>query len=225
MSDPTLFTASAQPITDEAESLADHSEPEVRWSPLVEGVRTGDPAAMEEMYGVLSKGIRFFILRQLGPQDLEERVHDLFLTITQAIQNGELRDPECLMGFVRTVVQRQVVSLIEVNARARHRQVSLEDGVVLRDSKPDPERAALRRQNTEIAVRILNSISRRDREVLIRFYLNEQPAERICCEMGLTESQFRLIKSRAKARFGQPSFLTRGLAKGRCLSRQEKPLQ
>jgi DNA-directed RNA polymerase specialized sigma24 family protein len=126
----------------------------------------------------------------------------LFLTITQAIQIGELRDPECLMGFVRTVVHRQIVSRIEVNVRARRSYVSLEDGVVLRDSKPDPELAAIRRQDTEIALRILNSISKRDREVLIRFYLNEQPAERICCEMELTETQFRLIKSRAKARFG-----------------------
>jgi hypothetical protein len=39
--------------------------------------------------------------------------------------------------------------------------------------------------------------------VLVRFYLEEQPAERICNDMKLTETQFRLIKSRAKARFGE----------------------
>jgi RNA polymerase sigma-70 factor, ECF subfamily len=52
-------------------------------------------------------------------------------------------------------------------------------------------------------MRILRSIGKRDREVLIRFYLEEQTPERICREMGLTETQFRLIKSRAKARFGE----------------------
>src|ERR1051325_8920104 len=41
----------------------------------------------------------------------------------------------------------------------------------------------------------------RDREVLIRSYLDGHTAERIQQEMGMTETQFRLIKSRGKARF------------------------
>jgi RNA polymerase sigma-70 factor (ECF subfamily) len=49
----------------------------------------------------------------------------------------------------------------------------------------------------------LNSIAPRDREILMRFYLREEPADRICSEMGLSETQFHLLKSRAKARFAQ----------------------
>jgi DNA-directed RNA polymerase specialized sigma24 family protein len=52
-------------------------------------------------------------------------------------------------------------------------------------------------------MRVLNGLSPRDREVLVRFYLREQSAEEICRELGLTETQFRLIKSRAKARYGK----------------------
>jgi DNA-directed RNA polymerase specialized sigma24 family protein len=51
--------------------------------------------------------------------------------------------------------------------------------------------------------RILRSISRRDREILTRFYLLEQTQEQICSQMGLSENQFRLLKSRAKARFSE----------------------
>jgi RNA polymerase sigma factor (sigma-70 family) len=180
-----------------------HDASQPSWSPLVERIRAGDRAAMEELYGLFSKGIRFYLCRQLGPQDLDDRVHDVFLTITQAIQSGELREPERLMGYVRTVVRRQVAARIDANVHARRRQTSLEDGIVLRDHSPDPERLAIRGENIEVALRILNSIARRDREVLIRFYLNEQPADQICREMDLTETQFRLIKSRAKARFGE----------------------
>jgi RNA polymerase sigma factor (sigma-70 family) len=180
-----------------------HEVPQHAWSPLVERVRAGDRAAMEELYGLFSKGIRFYLCRQLGPQDLDDRVHDVFLTITQAIQSGELREPERLMGYVRTVVRRQVAARIDANVHARRRQASLDDGIVLRDHSPDPERLAIRGESIEVALRILNSIAKRDREVLVRFYLNEQPAEQICREMGLTETQFRLIKSRAKARFGE----------------------
>jgi RNA polymerase sigma-70 factor (ECF subfamily) len=38
---------------------------------------------------------------------------------------------------------------------------------------------------------------------LTRFYLKEQPQEQICREMDLSETQFRLLKSRAKAKFGE----------------------
>jgi RNA polymerase sigma-70 factor, ECF subfamily len=51
--------------------------------------------------------------------------------------------------------------------------------------------------------RVLESLSRRDREILIRFYLQEESQDQICRDMELTETQFRLLKSRAKARFGE----------------------
>ena len=38
---------------------------------------------MEQLYAVFVKGVRFFLWRQLGPQDLDDKVHDVFLIITQ----------------------------------------------------------------------------------------------------------------------------------------------
>lgn len=49
----------------------------------------------------------------------------------------------------------------------------------------------------------LNGLTARDREILIRFYLDEQSQDRICAVMGLTETQFRLLKSGAKVRFAE----------------------
>ena len=52
-------------------------------------------------------------------------------------------------------------------------------------------------------VQVLEEISVRDKEILTRFYLRGQTQGKICREMQLTETQFRLLKSRAKARFGE----------------------
>ena len=172
------------------------------WSELVEQIRNGDSAALEQMYRIFSTGVRFYLCRQLGPQDLDDRVHDAFLIIVQSIQKGELREPERLMGYVRTIVRRQVAAQIDDNIKARHNQADLDFGMTLSDHHPNPERSAIEHESEELAMRILNSLPRRDREVLARFYLEEQPPGRICREMGLTETQFRLVKSRAKARFG-----------------------
>ena len=43
---------------------------EPSWSRLVDRVRAGDPAGMEQLYAVFVRGVRFFLWRQLGPQDL-----------------------------------------------------------------------------------------------------------------------------------------------------------
>jgi RNA polymerase sigma-70 factor, ECF subfamily len=51
--------------------------------------------------------------------------------------------------------------------------------------------------------RVLRNLSWRDREILTRFYLRGESQERVCSEMNLTGTQFRLLKSRAKARFGE----------------------
>jgi RNA polymerase sigma factor (sigma-70 family) len=187
--------------------MSSEPQPEIApgpsWTGLVERIRQGDPAGMEELYQVFSKGVRFFLYRQLGPRDLEDKIHDLFLIVAQSIRRGELREPERLMGYVRTVVRRQVAAHIEEAVQSRRYHTDLEGTLVLSDRRPDPERGAIERQKQELAMRILNSITKRDREVLIRFYLDEQSPDEICRAMDLTETQFRLIKSRAKARFGE----------------------
>jgi len=56
------------------------------WADLVEKIRRNDPDGLEELYRVFSRGVRFYLCRQLGPQDLDDRVHDTFLIVSQAIQ-------------------------------------------------------------------------------------------------------------------------------------------
>lgn len=176
---------------------------ENQWSELVGKIRRDDCSALEELYRVFSRGVRFYLCRQLGPQDLDDKVHEVFLIVAQAIRKGDLRDPARLMGYVRTVVRRQVAAHIEEAGQKRRQYADVEFGLAVRDGRADPEQAAIARQQREIAWAVLNAIGRRDREILIRFYVEEQSADQICRDMSLTETQFRLIKSRAKARFGE----------------------
>jgi RNA polymerase sigma factor (sigma-70 family) len=189
---------------DTGPELQTESNPqEPSWSRLVERVHAGDPTGMEELYAIFAKGVRFFLWRQLGPQDLDDKVHDVFLIVTQSIQRGELREPDRLMGYVRTVVRRQVAAHIEIAVHARRNQMPIDPVITLSDHQPDPERQVIDRENQEVAMRVLGGLSKREREVLTRFYLQEQSAEEICRDLNLTETQFRLIKSRAKARYGE----------------------
>lgn len=175
----------------------------VNWTDLVNRVQRGDASGMEDLYRIFSRGVRFFLCRQLGPQELDDRVHDTFLIVVQAIQRGDLREPERLMGFVRTVVRRQVAAHIDRVVHSRKEEAELDLGTPVADHGRSPEETVVFRQKVEIMQRVLRSLSGKDREILTRFYLREQTQEQICQEMDLTETQFRLLKSRAKARFGE----------------------
>jgi len=173
------------------------------WAELVNKIQGDDPVALEELYRIFSRGMRYYLCRQLGPQDLDDRVHDCFLIVVQAIRRGDLREPERLMGFARTIVRRQIAGHIDVAVQTRRQQVDIDTSAPLPDAGLDPETAAMSREEEELAVSVLKGISRRDREILTRFYLEEQTQEEICRDMKLTETQFRLLKSRAKTRFGE----------------------
>jgi RNA polymerase sigma-70 factor (ECF subfamily) len=158
---------------------------------------------MEELYRIFARGIRFYLCRQLGPQELDDRVHDTFLIVVQAIRRGDLREPERLMGFVRTVVRRQVAAHIDDLVHSRREEVEIDVNSRLPDRSWNPEQSLASRENIALMRRVLDSLSQRDREILVRFYLQEESQDQICREMELTETQFRLLKSRAKARFGE----------------------
>jgi RNA polymerase sigma-70 factor, ECF subfamily len=191
-------------LTGTAETAAD-SAPEAYagWVELVERIKSGESGSMEELYQLFSKGIRFYLCRQLGPQELDDKVHDTFVVVVQAIRRGELREPERLMGFVRTIVRRQVAAHIDKVVHSRREQVDLDSTMRVADPRDNPEESAIFRQRAELIQKVLGELPKRDREILTRFYLYEQGQDQICTEMSLTETQFRLLKSRAKARFGE----------------------
>ena len=175
----------------------------VDWPELVTRIRRGDDSGMEDLYSLFARGIRFYLCRQLGLQELDDKVHDTFLIVVQAIRRGDLREPERLMGFVRTVVRRQVAAHIDQVVHSRRDELHLDVGVRVVDGRRNPEQNMAFQQKVDFMEEILDQLSERDREILRRFYLQEETQEEICGEMGLTETQFRLLKSRAKARFGE----------------------
>jgi RNA polymerase sigma-70 factor, ECF subfamily len=175
----------------------------VDWPALVEQVKAGGDAGMEQLYKLFSRGIRYYLCRQLGPQELEDKIHDTFLIVVNAIRRGDLREPERLMGFVRTVVRRQVAGYIEKAVAVRGNQTDLDFGVGVADRGRNPEQQAIVREKAEIMHTSLQVLSQRDRDILERFYLKEQSQEQICEEMALSDTQFRLLKSRAKFKFGE----------------------
>ena len=192
-----------EPDEDGQAALQEPDGAPVNWAALAARIKEGDESAMEELYHRFARGIRYSFLRHLGSQDLDDKIHDTFVIVVQAIRRGELREPSRLMGFVRTVVRRQVAAHIEEAVHARRDQSPIDAATPVLDRKHTAEEKLLWDEQIRVMAGTLDSMPKRDREILSRFYLRGQSQEQICREMKLTDTQFRLLKSRAKARFGE----------------------
>src|ERR1700730_14442443 len=65
----------------------------VDWPELVMRIQRGDESGMEDLYHLFARGIRYYLCRQLGHQELDDKVHDTFVIVVQAIQRGDVREP------------------------------------------------------------------------------------------------------------------------------------
>jgi len=170
------------------------------WADLVGRVRRGDTSGAEDLYHTVTGNARARLRRTIDPHLVEDRLHDIVVTVLEAIHEGALREPERLMGFVKTVTQRQVAAHIRGNMARRRRLTPINLMELPSPHYHSPEAAMVRAERVAALARVMKQLRARDREILIRFYCHEQNAEQICREMNLTATQFRLFKSRAIAR-------------------------
>jgi RNA polymerase sigma-70 factor (ECF subfamily) len=187
----------------EPEVVGDVETKTIDWAGIVNRIQNGEAAATEELYRIVAKGIRYFLVRHIGAEESDDRLHETFVIVVQAIQRGQVREPEKLLGFIRVIVRRQIAAYIDRRVQDRQNTVDIEVGTSVPDRGCNPEQQLVIRQHAAIFKKVLRELPEREREILVRFYLREESEEQICVEMGLTETQFRLSKSRAKSRFGE----------------------
>ena len=177
-----------------------HPGPGPLWTALVDRVAAGDPDAIQALFASFA-GLKGYFCRRIGSEDAEDMFHELIVVLIQQIQKGVLEDPERLPGYVYAIAQRHVAAQIRLRMRSR-RTCSVDD-VKLTNQATDTETSLGRKELRTIAQRVLKSMPVQQRDVLIRFYVQEQRPEEIREAFGITETQIRLLKSRSKARFAE----------------------
>lgn len=171
------------------------------WTAAVQQIRSGNELGIETLCAAVTEYARAQLYQSVDAQSVDDHVQEVLMIVLAAIRSGELRDPECLMGFVRTVTRRQVTVHIRRNIVRRRRMISVEASDIPTAPADESPEARLRLQERVALVRnVLEQLCPRDREVLVRFYYDEQDSHQICREMQLTSTQFRLYKSRALAK-------------------------
>jgi RNA polymerase sigma-70 factor (ECF subfamily) len=160
---------------------------------LIDAIQSFDPVAEEQLYLLFDGLFRFQLAGQIEPEYLLDALHAAFLDVLVAVRRGDVRNPGSLVSFCHTVTHRKYVRHVDERVLVRSRAVdpmgavqsaTLESDQILR------EQQALIRDG-------LRFLSPRERELLVRFYLDEESRESICEHMRLSVRQFAVIKSRA----------------------------
>lgn len=187
---------------------------------LVDGICRKDYRIQNEFYRRFSSAGLRYLLRVAGVEqkDLDDLVHDVLFKVIEQLQNGdELRNAATLPGYVRTIAHRMAIE----HNRCERRFSSLDKGFskqfraggspsdrrswadCIPSRERTPEEIMLIGEQKALMLEALRQMKPQEIEILTRFYLEEQKPAQIQEAMGLTETQFRLNKCRAKAVFGK----------------------
>jgi RNA polymerase sigma-70 factor, ECF subfamily len=146
-------------------------------------------------------GLRALILRRVrDPEVAADILQDAAVTTLEKLRSGEIAHPENVGGYL----YRVALNHLRNHRRKDRSALSSADGL---DELPASENDAgwenIRgRQWATAARRMLEELPvARDREVLVRFYLDDEDREKICRELRLSEEHFNRVIFRARNRF------------------------
>lgn len=168
-------------------------------------------ALIRDMAGLLAQ-----LSRVTGNADLaSDLLQDAVVTALQKLRAGQLSGREALDGFVyRTALNH----LRNYRRKKRSRIEDAEGLEILEDPHARCQTDNLSSvQWARVAREVLCGVGVRDRELLVRFYLDDEPKETLCQEYGLTDLHFNRVIFRARERFRE-LLSRRGLGRADFLS-------
>jgi RNA polymerase sigma-70 factor, ECF subfamily len=145
-------------------------------------------------------GLRALILRRVrDPEVAADILQDAAVTTLEKLRSGEITHPENLGGYL----YRVALNHLRNHRRKDRSAISSADGL---EELPSPGSDAHGdvggRQWALAARRMLEEMPvARDREILVRFYLDDEDKDAICRALQLSEDHFNRVIFRARNRF------------------------
>ncbi len=168
---------------------------------LVERILKGDQTAESEMVERYNRGMLFMLRHRSKNQTLAEDIsQETWRVVLQKIRAGDLNDPTKLSAFIVQTAKNQLL----MHYRSSHQtKITLEDRADETVDNADQPQQVLEKYNLAQVVKKLVAELKtpRDRELIMRFYIQEEDKHSICKDFDLTELHFNRVLFRARQRF------------------------
>lgn len=164
-------------------------------------IASGDPAAEAELVERYSRGVFFMLRHTTGDFALAEDLHqETFRIVLERLRGPGLADPGRLAGFLQRTARN--LSIGEYRKQARRPTDALDELEPPADPAPGQLSQAVLDEEAAVVRRLIGELrGDRDRQVLYRFYIAEEPKQQICDELGLSSLHFNRVLHRARQRF------------------------
>ena len=146
-------------------------------------------------------GLRALILRRVrDPELAADILQDAAVTTLEKLRSGEIAYPENLGGYLYRVALNHLRNHRRKDRSALSSPEAL-DELSVPDTGPETEGVGTPQWATAVRRMLDEMPVARDREVLIRFYLDDEDREKICRDLMLSEGHFNRVIFRARNRF------------------------
>jgi len=146
-------------------------------------------------------GLRALILRRVrDPQLAADILQDAAVTTLEKLRAGEISQPNRIGGYLFRVALNHLRNYRRKDRSALSNAEALES---LPHHEENLGMAEIKHATwTRIAREVLRELpTPRDRDLLVRFYLNDESKQDICQALGLTDEHFNRVTFRARNRF------------------------
>jgi RNA polymerase sigma-70 factor, ECF subfamily len=205
----SLLKRMSPPAAIEAEGHT--RSPYTDYGSLVKRIIDGDTSAESELVTIFKDRVSHIIRRIANNTSMvEDFSQDTFATVIKKIRNGDLQQPESLGSFIASVARNH--ALEQMRTFRRKANEDLEHAEHVPDQSPNPLEQLQASENRSEIRQVIDGLRHRDRALLFRYYINEEPKEVICGDLDLTRDQFDRVVHRARKRFKELYLKRKGLA-------------
>jgi len=166
---------------------------------LVARIAKGDRVAESDFVRRFGRGVRAVVRRHCRPGDpiVDDLVQDVLSGVIEQLRAGAVHDAAALTGYV------QAAAVYATTAEYRRRRPTLNDSSLenLADGETPPARLHASQLAALLRTLLAEMSVARDREVLTRFYLDEQDKDAVCHALAIDPSHFHPLCFPRQERF------------------------
>lgn len=166
---------------------------------LVARIAAGDRSAESEFVHKYAHGVRVLVRRHCRPGDsvVEDLAQEVLSRVLTRLRAGAIRDTAALPAYIQTTIAHAASA--EYRARRASEPIEAIEHLAGEGSPAEQLGADQLRQTLQTLLAELPV--ERDRELLRRFYLDEQAKEDVCRQLGIDPAHFHRVVFRARERF------------------------
>jgi RNA polymerase sigma-70 factor (ECF subfamily) len=158
----------------------------------VDRLRKGDPSTEQHFVLYFEQLLRIKLRPRMLPHDqVEDLLQETFIRVIANLRSGTTdRHPERFAAFVNSICNNVLLEYLGLSSKNRPIEEAL-----------DAEDMPVTKLTTEHVRRILDGMSKLDRDLLRAIFVEQREKEAICQEMGVDQEYLRLLVRRAKLAF------------------------